>query len=152
LLLRRAGGFIKSLDIRRVERRGLSARFGASCLRFCRSDDRLALRAYAFGFRGSNLCGTSAFGLFRGFSLYCFLLGREALLKRRPLRLRDCMAILRQRFSRQNLERGRSRTLLPRDELVFTLAMLAKLSPPMPPTAAARSILTLLMRFSRGPR
>jgi hypothetical protein len=60
------------------------------------------------------------------------------------------MAILRQGFSRQNLERGRSRTLLPWEGLVLSRAMLAELSPPMPPAATPRLEMTPLVRFSRG--
>jgi hypothetical protein len=90
--------------------------------------------------------------LFQGFGLYRFLLGRDALLECKPLRLGDRMAILCQGFSRQNLELGRSRTLLAGGELVLSLAMLAELSPPMPPAATARLEMTLLMRFSHGPR
>jgi hypothetical protein len=90
--------------------------------------------------------------LFQGFGLYRFLLGRDALLEGKPFRLGGRMAILCQGFSRQNFERGRSRTLLPGDELVLCLATLAELSPPMPKAATARLEMTLLMRFSRGPR
>jgi hypothetical protein len=90
--------------------------------------------------------------LFQGLGLHCLLLGRDALLNGKLWRLWDRMAILRQGFSRQDLERGRSRTLLPWDELVLSLAMLAKPSPSMPPPATARLEMTLLMRFSRGSR
>jgi hypothetical protein len=90
--------------------------------------------------------------LFQGFSLHCLLLGGDALLKCKPLRLWDRMAILRQGFSGQNLERGRSRTLLAGNKLALPRAMLAELSPPMPPAATARLEMTLLTRFSRGSR
>jgi hypothetical protein len=101
-------------------------------------------------FYRTNLCGTTAFGLFQGLGLHSPLLGRDALLKCKPWRLWDRMAILRQGFSRQDLEGRRSRTLLPWDELVLSLAMLAKPSSPMPPAATARLEMTLFMRFSRG--
>jgi hypothetical protein len=90
--------------------------------------------------------------LFQGLGLHCLWLGRDALLNGKLWRLWDRMAIFRQGFSRQDLERGRSRTLLPWDELVLSLAMLAKPSPSMPPAATARLEMTLFMRFSRGSR
>jgi hypothetical protein len=62
------------------------------------------------------------------------------------------MAILRQGFSGQNLERGRSRTLLAWDELALPRAMLAILSPSMPPAAPTRLEMALLTRFSSGSR
>jgi hypothetical protein len=90
--------------------------------------------------------------LFQGLGLHCLILSRDALLKCKPWRFWGRMAILRQGFSRQDLEHGGSRTLLPWDELVLFLAMLAKPSPPMPPAATARLEMTLFMRFSRGSR
>jgi hypothetical protein len=103
-----------------------------------------------FRFCRTNLWVAAYFGLFQGLGLHCLWLGREALLNGEPWQLWDRMAILRQGFSRQDLERGRSRTLLPWHELGLSPAMLAELSPPMPPAAAARLELTLLMRFSPG--
>jgi hypothetical protein len=107
-----------------------------------------------FRFRRTTLCEVTRHlrGVFQGLGLHCLLLGRDALLKCKPWRLWDRMAILRQGFSRQNLERGRSRSFLPWDELVLCLAMLAKPSPPMPQAATARLEVTLLMRFPRGSR
>jgi hypothetical protein len=133
-----------SLSFRRCvnfSRRGLR-RFRS----FRKIDERRALQ----GYRQINLCGTTAFGLFQGLGLHCLLLGRNALRNCKPRRLWDRMAILRQGFPGQDLERGRSRTLLPWDELVLHPALLAKLSAPMAQTATARLEAALLMRSSRG--
>jgi hypothetical protein len=66
------------------------------------------------------------------------------------LGFRRDVAVLREGFSRQKLKPVRSRLILPRDKLVLRVAMLAKLSSPMPKTAAARLKAIGLMRFARG--